>query len=360
MVWIEIFVSTIERIKKRCVRRRCTATRYMLQSVLTGQGRTLYCLAKDSSVSRKLVSMKVSNVLIWLSWLVVVLALVAAGTGLFGQNGGSPFTFTSLRGQSVQIYGHGLYRYDTLFTGAANRGNDAVTLMLGIPLLIVSTLLYRRGSLRGGLLLMGTLVYFLYLYASYGLGTAFNRLFLVYIALFSASLFAFVLIFTSLDRQVLAARFTSGLPRRGVAIFMFASGLVTLVVWLQPLLGALLRDAPPPLLGSYTTNITDVLDLGIITPATFIAGGLILRRDPLGYLVACALLVLEIMLAPMITAQTVSQLLAGVTFTTGAIMGPIAGFMVLALAAIWVLVTLLRALSDSTPAHQVSLQAVHA
>jgi hypothetical protein len=178
--------------------------------------------------------------------------------------------------------------------------------------------------------------------------------------LFSASLFAFVLLFTSLDRQVLATHFAPGLPRRGVAIFMFASGLVTLVIWLQPLLTALIHNAPPPLLGSYTTNITDVLDLGIITPATLIAGRLILRRDPLGYLVAFALLVLEIMLAPMIAAQTISQLWAGVSFTPGQVIGPIAGFMVLALVAGWVLVILLRHLSNSTPAQAVSWQAVHA
>ena len=194
---------------------------------------------------------------------------------------------------------------------------------------------------------MGTLIYFLYLYGSYALGIAFNRVFLVYIALFSASLFAFVLVFTSIDRQMLAAHFLPDLPRRGIAIFMFASGLVTLIVWLQPLLGALMQNKPPALLGSYSTTLTDVLDLGIITPATFMAGGLILRRDPLGYRVALSLLVLEIMLAPLIAAQTVSQRVAGVSFTTGAIVGPIGGFVVLALVAVWMLVILLRHISDA-------------
>lgn len=46
------------------------------------------------------------------------------------------------------------------------------------------------GSLRGGLLLLGTLVCFFYLYFSYAFGIAFNPLFLVYTTLYSASLFA--------------------------------------------------------------------------------------------------------------------------------------------------------------------------
>jgi hypothetical protein len=99
------------------------------------------------------------------------------------------------------------------------------------------------------------------------------------------------------------------------------------------------------LLGSYTTKVTDVLDLGLITPATFIAGRLILRRAPLGYLIACALLVLETMLLPMIVSQTVSQLGAGISFTPGEIVGPLVGFATLGLIALWVLVVILRHIS---------------
>jgi hypothetical protein len=73
---------------------------------------------------------------------------------------------------------------------------------------------------------------------------------------------------------------------------------------------------------------------------------LILRRDPLGYLLAFPLLVLEAFLAPMITAQTVSQLRAGVTFPAGQIVGPIGGFATIAVVAIWVIVILLRNVSD--------------
>ncbi len=91
---------------------------------------------------------------------------------------------------------------------------------------------------------------------------------------------------------------------------------------------------------------TYALDLAVITPATFISGALILRRSPLGYLIALSLLVLEAMLAPLIVAQTVSQLAAGVTFTPAEIIGPIAGFVVLALVAVWTIFAILRGISD--------------
>lgn len=299
--------------------------------------------------------MKHSPVIVGLSVLIAILALLAVGAGFFWPNTGGPYTFTALRGQEVQMYGQGLYRYDTLFTGAANRGNDLITFVLAIPLLLYALVQYRQNSLRGGLLLLGTFVYFLYLYGSYALGIAFNPLFLVYIALFSATLFAVVLLFSSVDRQLLADHLAPTLPRRGIAIFMLISGLATLVIWLQPLLDALLQNKPSPALGTYTTTITDVLDLGIITPATFIAGILIWRRNPTGYLIAFSLLILEIMLTPMIAAQTVSQLLAGITFTPVEIIGPMVGFATLGLFALWVMVILLRGTTDTTPEFRVPL-----
>ncbi|HRW09864.1 MAG TPA: hypothetical protein P5121_32405 [Caldilineaceae bacterium] len=292
--------------------------------------------------------MKSEKMVVWLSWLIVILALIAVGAAFLWPNDGSPFTVTSLRGQVVQIYGHGLYHYDTRFTGAANRGNDVVTLVLGIPLLIYATLLYRRGSLRGALLLLGTLVYFLYLYSSYALGVAFNPLFLVYIALFSTSFFAFVLLFATIDRRLLADHLAPDLPRRAIAIFMVVSGLATLVIWLVPLLNDLALNQLPASSGTYSTKITDVLDLGIITPVTLIAGRLIWRRNPVGYLIAFSLLVLEIMLTPMIAAQTVSQLVAGITFTPAEILGPMAGFATLGLFALWVMVVLWRKTVETT------------
>jgi len=138
---------------------------------------------------------RTSSAVVWLAALIALLALVAAGTGLFWLSGDGPLTVTTVRGETVELYGRGLYRDDSVFKGAGFRGTDAVTLVLAIPLLVITTLLYRRGSLGGGLLLTGTLGFFLYNYASLALGAAYNNLFLVYVALFGASLFAFVLAF---------------------------------------------------------------------------------------------------------------------------------------------------------------------
>src|SRR5688572_9731057 len=104
---------------------------------------------------------------------------------------------------------------------------------------------------------------------------------------------------------------------------MIASGVVTVVVWLGPLLTALLQRQPLELLDSYTTTVTDVLDLGVIAPAVFLSGALILRRAALGYVIAFSLLVLEALLAPMMAAQTAYQVAAGVPITAADFVPPL-------------------------------------
>jgi len=71
--------------------------------------------------------MKISKAVVQLTLLVAVLALVAAGTGLFWHCEGEPFLFTTLRGDIVEIYGQGLYLYDTAFKVTILKGTDAVT-----------------------------------------------------------------------------------------------------------------------------------------------------------------------------------------------------------------------------------------
>ena len=60
------------------------------------------------------------------------------------------------------LVGQGRYRYDTISAATQEIGQDRVTLIIGIALLITGMVLSRTGSIRGRLLLTGGLGYFLY------------------------------------------------------------------------------------------------------------------------------------------------------------------------------------------------------
>lgn len=273
--------------------------------------------------------MKQISALNWLVPLIAVLAIIIAGVGLFSQGGDGAFPFTTVYGDTIEIYGQGVYRHDSSFVAALFKGTDAVTLFAGIPLLLTGYWLYRRGSLRGGIFLIGMLLYFLYLGVTYTFSAIFNSLFLVYTALFSASLFAVILALTSFDTQNLASKVTSGMPRRGIAIFMFVAGLGTLMLWLSELIGPLMTGQAPANLGPYTTMFTHGFDSAVITPACVITGMYLLKRKPFGYLLAAPLLILCTLIGVVVIGQTISQTLAGFVFPIGVYIGMIGSWVVM-------------------------------
>ena len=293
--------------------------------------------------------MKQQPALSWLVPLIAVLALLAAGIGLFYPNYGSPFTFTAVRGEAVQIWGQGWYRYDTPIGALSFKAADLITLFLAIPVLIISFVLYRQGSLRGGLVLTGALAYFLYNYISQGFGAAYNNLFLVYTLLFSASLFGLILALASFELHTLPAHFAETLPRRGIGIFLIVSGVILSLIWIVlSIFPALLQSKAPIEAYYYTTFLTGILDIGIVAPALLIAGVLILRRAPLGYLLASTMLVFTSILGPNLTGGGVMQILAEV-ITVGQAMVFTVPFVILALIAIWLTVRLFRSFSEVLP-----------
>jgi len=285
--------------------------------------------------------MKISKAVIVLCMLAALFGAVEAGTGLFWMGGGQPFTFTALHGESVQINGQGIYAFDTAFKVPILRGTDAVSLFLALPLLVIALWLYRRGSLRGGVLLVGVLSFYVYNAASLALGVAYNNLFLVYVAYFSTSLFAFILVINSIDGQVLANRVGPGFPHTGAAVLMFVAGLALLVAWLGDILAALATGGVPDI-GSYTTEVTYVIDLGIIAPLTVLAGIQVLRRRAMGYRLALVIMILLAIVGVMVSSQTAFQLAAGIDLPLPVLIGKTVSFVLLAVFAVGILARTFR------------------
>lgn len=242
--------------------------------------------------------------------LIALLALVAAGLGLFDQTPGQPYPFTSVRGENVLINGRGLYYYDTVSSAAQQQGNDFVTLFVALPLLAISATLALRGSLRGRLLLTGTLGFFLYTYLSMSMLTAFNALFLVYVAIFGLSLYAFILCMLSFDLDSLPAHFSDKLPRGRIATLLFVIAAFLSLAWLGRIVPPLLQNTPP-LLDNGITMVIQAMDLSLVVPLALLAGILLLRRSAWGYLLTSIFVLKAIALGLAVSAMVVNMTLAG-------------------------------------------------
>jgi hypothetical protein len=256
--------------------------------------------------------MKPNSIAIRLAIIIIPLALLAAGAGVFWQGSGEPYPFETLRGETVMIRGRGLYRYDTVNSSSQEIGTDIVTLLIGIPLLITGIVLGRKGMLRGHLLLTGALGYFLYTYGAMCFLTAFNPLFLVYVALFSLSLFGFILSMKNLDVDQVARHISDGFPRRAVATYFIIVAVFLTLAWLGLVAAPSLTWTPPAGLESAITMVIQALDLGIIVPTSFLTASLLIKRQPWGYALASVLLLKILTMGTALIAMIIGQILAGV------------------------------------------------
>ena len=256
--------------------------------------------------------MKYKNTISLLVMLITILSIFATSYAVFSSQGQGEYEYQSIFGETVSIYGKGLYSHDSVSMAAQAIAQDYVSLFLGVPLLLLSFYLYRKGFLKGSLLLTGTLGYFLYTYASYSFLSMYNSMFLIYVALMSASFFAFILMMMSFDVTNLPLFFSEKMPVKFLGGFLLFVSFVFGMMWTGKLGFPLLNDTPPADLQHYTTFVIQALDLGFVVPAGLLAGILLIMRKPFGYLLAPVIIIKEITLLTALTAMILLQLKAGV------------------------------------------------
>jgi hypothetical protein len=184
------------------------------------------------------------------------------------------------------LYGPGIYpgleaKLLPLFVG-----QDALNLVVGLPMLLGSMWLARRGSLVGLLLWPGALFYILYDYGYYVLGAPFNLFFLAYIALMTLSSYAMIGIVASIDGGAVRERLAGSVPSSLVGGILIALALLFTMLWTSMTVSALLGGAPL----DPVPHVVVIMDLTVQLPALLVGGVLMWRREPLGYVVAVGLL----------------------------------------------------------------------
>jgi len=187
------------------------------------------------------------------------------------------------------LYASLIYPTDALLQ--AKVPSDWCNLIFGLPILLGSMWLTRRGMLIGLLCWPGALFYVLYVYLAYLVGVPFNTLFLLYVALVALSAFATIGLVTSIDSEAVRHRLMGAVPERLAGSVLTCLTALFIVRQLVVTLTALIRKMPVDQM-EYSLWISDL----VLSPAWLIGGYLLWRRRPLGYVAGAGLLLLYSML----------------------------------------------------------------
>ena len=281
-----------------------------------------------------------------LSVLIIILTVIISGFGLFYKTVGESYDFVNQYGDTVRIYGVGIYKNDSAFMAPVFRGTDFTLLFLTIPLLIIALLIDRKNNtLKTKLFLTSIISFILYCSISISFGVKYNVLHLAYTALFSCCFFAFIIGFSLVKKYDIKS--IVRICTNGLKVLLILCGLSLFVAQLPDIIISLLNGKSLPLIGVYTTNITYVLDMAVISPAFFICLFYLRKNDKIGYILLGILLTNLLLIGATVISQTVFHRIAGEEIPLPALITMVGIFVILAIFGIKYQIKLFRNIQDS-------------
>jgi hypothetical protein len=189
-------------------------------------------------------------------------------------------------------------------------GNDVVNLVIGLPMLLGSMWLTRRGWLLGLLFWPGALFYVVYNTIIYVFSMPLNVGFLLALVMLVLSAYTTIGLVASIDAKAVQQRLSGAVPERvagGALIGLGAAfSLRTISILVQALIGQMpIAEAELPIL------VSDFLT----APAGIVGGVLLWRRDPFGYVTGAGLLFqLSALFIGLIVVMLLQPVLTGAPF----------------------------------------------
>jgi hypothetical protein len=276
-----------------------------------------------------------------------VLTIFTSSIGLFFKTDGQPYNFTNQYGDTVKIYGNGLYKNDSYFMAPIFKGTDCTFLFLSIPLLIISLIMdIKNNNVKTKLFLTALIAISAYYSISISFGVVYNILHLVYIALFSLSVYGLIIGFLTLNKYSITV--SVKIFNNGIKIFLILCGLSLFIAWLPDIIVSLINKKSLDLIEIYTTQITYVLDMGIISPLMFICLYNLSKGNNIGYILLGIILTVLIIVGIMLPMQALFQINAGIEMPIQAVITKIGIFVLLAIIAVYYDIKLFKNISVSS------------
>lgn len=242
-----------------------------------------------------------------LSIVIIIMLCICTILGILSMNFTKSFDVVNQYGDLVTIFGSGIYAGDTYFKAPISIGTDFCILFLFVPLFIRAYIKKQKdNSNKNRLNFMSFYGVAFYYSASISFGLKYNQLHLIYIALFGCTLFGMLKIMREIEMDKINCSLTKGLK-----IFLIVSGIVLIIAWLPDIIPTIFNGRPIQLIGVYTTEITYVLDMGIIAPMCLICLCMLRKKDALGTVILATILKLCIIIGIMIIPQSICQYLSG-------------------------------------------------
>ncbi len=182
--------------------------------------------------------------------------------------------------------------------------NDFVNLIAGLPLLLISIWLARRGKLIGLLSWPGALFYMIYVYFPYLFCVPFDVLFIPYLIIFSLSIYTLITLIVRIDGKEVSAHLSGLVPAKISGSILMGLSVLIIIRQAFLMINALVNHT---VIGPQDLAIW-IDDFSMASPAMFIGGFLLFKKRQFGYVVGTGLFlvygILSLGLIPFLLIQS--------------------------------------------------------
>lgn len=175
---------------------------------------------------------------------------------------------------------------------------DAVDLLLLVPILTITSLFVYREERLAAPIWGGALLYLIYTFLIYSFSVHFNALFLVYVTSLGLSVYGFIYFLILQHRQPTIKGLMDQRPAKVIGTYFLVIATLFYFLWLSDVIPATLQGYTPATISSagLLTNPVHVIDLSIFLPGIFITGILLFKRHPVSIILAPVLLVFFVLM----------------------------------------------------------------
>ncbi len=168
----------------------------------------------------------------------------------------------------------------TQFLLVASTGQDIIFIPLALLLALFSIMFLVRPGYKSFIIILGLTGNFFYGYGLYTMQGLYTSIYLVYLAIFSLSIYSLVLGLLSFTSEIAEKTLLPRGLRIFISIFLFSIVFMLGLVWILRISPDIVSHIPPDTYGVF------VLDLGIVFPAIAITATKLIRNRPYGNILA--------------------------------------------------------------------------
>lgn len=237
-------------------------------------------------------------------------------------------TIINVYGESIELYGIGIYRYDSLFKATIFKGTDLAMLIVVLPLffgLLYFGVVKQNKYIK--LLLLGLSSFLLYFHTSVATGVFYNQLHIVYIFNFSLSLLFIIMLYKNISESQIKADKIFEKPK-AIIIYLGFNLLALIMAWIPEIISTMLHNTGLSFGHHYTTEATHVLDVGVIIPLIIITIIFLCQKNSMTLVLTPILIIMSGIIGIVIVMQTGYQLSAGIVLTNQEIATKVIPFLI--------------------------------